>query len=84
MADEVHPLLLVGFILLFLRAGEKLEDMRQGIESISTKLGIVMQALGGRHLLTMFHFSRMPKRWPDPNPPPWHNGTVGESRFSTR
>ena len=63
MADSVNHLLLVGFylinigfILLFLRVGSKPADIVEGIEYISTKLGIVTLVLGGMNFFNMFNF----------------------------
>ncbi len=69
MADSVNHLLVVGFylinigfILLFLRVGEKPTELVQGVEYISTKLGIVMLVLGGMHFFNMFNFAKMRKK----------------------
>lgn len=69
IADSVNHLLLVGFylinigfILLFLRVGPKPADIVEGVEYISTKLGIVILVLGGMHFFNIFNFSRMRKR----------------------
>ncbi len=69
LADSVNHLLLVGFylinigfILLFLRVGPKPADVVEGVEYISTKLGIVILVLGGMHFFNMFNFSRMRKK----------------------
>ena len=77
MADSVNHLLVVGFylinigfILLFLRIGEKPTDLVQGVEYISTKLGIVMLVLGGMHFFNMFNFSKMRKKAVSRNSPP--------------
>jgi len=77
MADSVNHLLVVGFylvnigfILLFLRVGEKPTDLVQGVEYISTKLGIVMLVLGGMHFFNMFNFSKMRKKAIAHNLPP--------------
>lgn len=76
MADSVNHLLVVGFylvnigfILLFLRVGEKPTDLVQGVEYISTKLGIVMLVLGGMHFFNMFNFSKLRKKAMAHNPP---------------
>lgn len=76
MADSVNHLLLVGFylinlgfVLLFLRIGTKPTDIVEGVEYISTKLGIVILVLGGMHFLNMFNFSRMRKKALTPHPP---------------
>jgi hypothetical protein len=76
MADSVNHLLLVGFylinlgfILVFLRVGPKPQDIVQGVEYISTKLGIVVLVLGAMHFFNMFNFSRM-RRKGHPHRPP--------------
>ena len=69
MADSVNHLLVVGFylinlgfILIFLHLGTKPASLVEGIEYISTKLGIVLLALGGMHFFNMFNFDRMRKK----------------------
>lgn len=76
LADSVNHLLLVGFylinigfILLFLRVGSKPADMVEGVEYISTKLGIVILVLGAMHFFNMFNFSRMRKKAHTQRPP---------------
>jgi hypothetical protein len=76
MADSVNHLLVVsfyliniGFILLFLRVGPKPADIVEGVEYISTKLGIVMLVLGGMHFFNMFSFARMRKKGLAHRPP---------------
>ena len=85
LADSVNHLLLVGFylinvgfILLFLRVGPKPADMVEGVEYISTKLGIVILVLGGMHFFNMFNFARMRKKWLALPPPPILNATTGK------
>ena len=77
MADSVNHLLLVGFylvnigfILLFLRVGVKPTDTVEGIEYISTKLGIVILVLGAMHFFNMFGFSKVRKKGVAECPPP--------------
>lgn len=77
LADSVNHLLLVGFylinlgfILLFLRVGLKPADLVDGVEYISTKLGIVILVLGAMHFFNMFNFSRMRKKGIVHSPPP--------------
>jgi len=77
MADTVNHLLLVGFylvnlgfVLLFLRVGTKPNDMVEGIEYISTKLGIVVLVLGGMHFFNMFNFWKMRRKAQTHLPPP--------------
>ena len=69
MADSVNHLLVVGFylinlgfILIFLHLGTKPTTIVEGIEYVSTKIGIVLLALGGMHFFNMFNFDRMRKK----------------------
>jgi hypothetical protein len=85
MADSVNHLLWVGFylinigfILLFLRVGSKPADIVEGIEYISTKLGIVILVLGGMHFFNMFNFSKMRRKALSQRPPPLLNATTGK------
>jgi len=85
MADSVNHLLVVGFylinigfILLFLRVGPKPADMVEGVEFISTKLGIVMFVLGGMHFFNMFNFSKMRKKGLVHRPPPALNAAIAK------
>lgn len=77
LADSVNHLLLVGFylinlgfILLFLRVGSKPSGIVEGVEYISTKLGIVILVLGAMHFFNMFNSSRMRKKATAHRPPP--------------
>ncbi len=83
MADSVNHLLWVGFylvnigfVLLFLRIGSKPADLVEGVEYISTKLGIVMLVLGGMHFFNMFNFSKMRKKGLTQRPPPVINAAM--------
>jgi len=80
LAGSVNHLLLVGFylinigfILLFLRVGPKPADIVEGVEYISTKLGIVILVLGGMHFFNMFNFSRMRRKGLQHRLPPIQN-----------
>ena len=66
MAKAVNHLLMVGFYLvnvgfvaLFMRYGETPENAVQVLEYISTKIGVVLLALGGMHFFNMFNFANM-------------------------
>lgn len=66
MADSVNHLLVVGFYLinigfvaLFLKHGEKPSSFTEGIEYVSTKLGVVLIVLGGMHFFNMWNISKM-------------------------
>ena len=68
-ADAVNHLLVVGFylvnfgfILLFLRWGEKPAGLVEGVEYAATKLGIVLLVLGGMHFFNMFNFDKMRRK----------------------
>lgn len=68
-ADAVNHLLVVGFylinigfILLFLKWGEKPTNLIEGIEYASTKLGIVMLVLGAMHFYNMYNFDKMRRK----------------------
>ena len=82
LADSVNHLLVVGFylinvgfILLFLRVGPKPADIVEGVEYISTKLGVVILVLGGMHFFNMFNFSKMRKKGIALRPPPIPHAT---------
>lgn len=66
LADSVNHLLAVGFYLvnvgyvsLALKYGEKPADLAQAIESLSTKVGLVLLVLGVMHFLNLYVFSKM-------------------------
>ena len=69
LADSVNHLLVVGFYLinlgyvaLYLRASGSVDSIRQAIEIVSDKLGIVLLVLGVMHFFNLFVFSRLRKR----------------------
>lgn len=69
LADSVNHLLVVGFYLinlgfvaLALKATEMLDSLRQAIELVSDKIGVVLLVLGAMHFFNLFVFSRMRKR----------------------
>ena len=75
-ADAVNHLLVVGFylinigfILLFLKWGERAQDIVSGIEYTATKLGFVMLVLGGMHFFNMYNFDKMRKKGRTPQVP---------------
>jgi hypothetical protein len=72
LADSVNHLLAVGFYLvnvgyvsLALKYGDKPLDLAQAIETLSTKVGLVLLVLGAMHFLNLFIFSRMRRREPE-------------------
>src|SRR5215210_5675253 len=69
LADSVNHLLVVGFYLinfgyvsLALKLGYDLDSMREGIEALSWKVGLVLVVLGGMHFFNLYVFSRIRHR----------------------
>ena len=69
LADSVNKLLVVGFYLinagyvtLALKYGDKPTDLATAIETLSTKVGLVLLVLGGMHFMNLYVFSRMRRR----------------------
>lgn len=69
LADSVNHLLVVGFylinfgyVLLALRYGTKPYDLQTAIETLSTKIGLVLAVLGGMHFFNMYVISRLRRR----------------------
>ena len=66
LADSVNRLLAVGFYLinvgyvsLALKYGDKPADLAQAIETLSTKVGLVLLVLGAMHFFNLYIFSRL-------------------------
>jgi hypothetical protein len=77
LADSVNHLLVVGFYLinlgyvsLALKLGYNLASAKEGIEALSTKVGMVLLVLGGMHFFNLLVFSRMRRRATLRNAPP--------------
>jgi hypothetical protein len=73
LADSVNHLLLVGFYLdnigyvtLALRTSVNLANLRESIELLSDKIGMVLLVLGVMHFSNLYIFSRMRKRAKEP------------------
>ncbi len=69
LADSVNHLLVVGFYLvnvgfvtLALKYGVKPRNAVEGIEFFSTKIGMVLLALGAMHFFNLYVFARVRKR----------------------
>ena len=69
LADSVNHLLVVGFYLvnlgyvtLALKTGAVLAGMRDAIELVSMKIGLVLLILGAMHFFNLYVFSRMRQR----------------------
>jgi hypothetical protein len=81
LADSVNHLLVVGFYLinvgyvtLALRTSAILANLRESIELLSGKIGLVLLILGLMHFFNLFIFSQMRRRaqaafQPPPFPP---------------
>ena len=77
LADSVNHLLVVGFYLinigyvtLALKYGDRAIDARTALETLSTKVGLVLVVLGAMHFFNLFIFSRMRRRATMRNSPP--------------
>lgn len=69
LADSVNRLLVVGFYLinvgfvaLALRFGVSAADLKESLESLSTKIGLVLLVLGGMHFFNLAVFTSCRKR----------------------
>jgi hypothetical protein len=69
LADSVNHLLVVGFYLinigyvsLALKYGERPRDLPSAIETLSTKVGLVLIVLGVMHFFNLYIFSKMRRR----------------------
>jgi hypothetical protein len=69
LAQSVNQLLLVGFYLInigyavyTLSNGQPIEDYREMIEALSTKVGAIILILGGMHFGNLFIFYKLRKR----------------------
>ena len=81
LADSVNHLLLVGFYLvnvgfvtLFLKLGAEVVGMRDLLEALSAKLGVVLLVLGMMHFMNIYIFAKLRRRSlrhsdPPPIPP---------------
>ena len=69
LADSVNHLLVVGFYLinvgfiaLALKYGVTAANVQEGLESLSTKVGLVLLVLGAMHFFNLAVFTTMRKR----------------------
>lgn len=85
LADSVNQLLVVGFYLvnfgfvaLYLKLADEVQEVRGIFEALSGKLGVVLLVLGGMHFFNLFVFTRMRKRaaWDQAPPPLPANGVL--------
>ena len=77
LADSVNHLLVVGFYLinigyvtLALKYGAAAASAQEAMETLSTKIGLVLLVLGGMHFFNLAVFTRMRKRALNQRPPP--------------
>jgi len=76
LADSVNRLLVVGFYLinigyvtLALKYGAQAENAKEALETLSTKVGLVLVVLGIMHFFNLFIFSKMRNRALPKHPP---------------
>jgi len=69
LADSVNHLLVVGFYLinigyvtLALKYGAASANAQEALETLSTKVGLVLLVLGGMHFFNLAVFTKMRKR----------------------
>lgn len=77
LADSVNHLLVVGFYLvnvgyvtLALRFGVTAANAQEALESLSTKVGMVLLVLGAMHFFNLLIFSKMRRRSLESKLPP--------------
>ena len=77
LADSVNHLLVVGFYLinigyvtLALKYGGTAASPQEAMETLSTKIGLVLLVLGGMHFFNLFVFAKMRRRALAHRPPP--------------
>ena len=77
LADSVNHLLVVGFYLinigyvtLALKYGGAAVSPQEAMETLSTKIGLVLLVLGGMHFFNLFVFAKMRRRALAHRPPP--------------
>ena len=69
LADSVNHLLVVGFYLinigyvtLALKHGAAATNAQEALETLSTKVGLVLLVLGAMHFFNLFVFNKMRRR----------------------
>jgi hypothetical protein len=75
LADSVNHLLVVGFYLinigfvtLALKYGVAAANAQEAVETLSSKVGLVLMVLGAMHFMNLSVFTRMRKRALTPTP----------------
>lgn len=78
LADSVNQMLVMGFYLinfgfvaLYLKLADEVQQVRGIFEALSGKLGVVLLVLGGMHFFNLLVFTKMRKRatWSQAAPP---------------
>lgn len=69
LADSVNQLLVVGFYLinfgfvaLYLKVANEIEQVRGIFEALSAKMGVVLLVLGAMHFFNLLVFTKLRKR----------------------
>lgn len=77
LADSINHLLVVGFYLInagyvafALKSGQNPVNLRQTMELVSDKLGLVLLVLGAMHFFNLYVFSRIRRRAQEADAPP--------------
>ena len=85
LADSVNQLLRMGFYLinfgfvaLYLKLADEVQEVRGVFEALSGKLGVVLLVLGGMHFFNLLVFTKLRKRatWQQAPPPLPPAGTL--------
>ena len=88
LADSVNQLLRMGFYLinfgfvaLYLKLADEVQEVRGVFEALSGKLGVVLLVLGGMHFFNLLVFTKLRKRatWQQAPPPLPPSGTILEN-----
>ena len=88
LADSVNQLLRMGFYLinfgfvaLYLKLADEVQEVRGVFEALSGKLGVVLLVLGGMHFFNLLVFTKLRKRamWAQAPPPLPPSGTILEN-----
>ena len=60
----------IGYVTLALKYGVRAASLQEGLEILSTKVGLVLLVLGLMHFFNLFVFTRMRRRALNHRPPP--------------
>ena len=59
----------IGYVTLALKYGAQAENAKEALETLSTKVGLVLVVLGIMHFFNLFIFSKMRNRALPKHPP---------------